>query len=101
MLVSDNFGTDNYNIIIKGVLNSFRFKLEDFKKKMKISDAIQLCSEKLNSEEFKVTNCYGPDNNDCQNMCNFIPKLYGNEKKIRKEILINPRYNFQVLSTMK
>jgi len=100
LLISNNFGDDNYNIIIKGVLNSFRFKLKDFKKKMKISDAIQLCSEKLNSQEFVVSNCYGPDNNDCQNMCNFIPKLYGNEKN-RKEILINPRYNFQVLSTMK
>jgi len=84
LLVSDNFGDDNYNVIIKGVLNSFRYKLKDFKQKMKISDAIQLCSKNLDSEEFKVTNCNGPDNNDCQNMCNFIPKLYGNEKKNRK-----------------
>jgi len=84
LLVSENFGDENYNVIIKGVLSSFRYKLSDFKKKMKISDAIQLCSKQLNSGEFKVTSCNGPDNYYCQNMCNFIPKLYGNQSKNKK-----------------
>jgi len=84
LLVSNTFGDDNYNVIIKGTLNNFRYKLNDFKKKISISDAIKLCSTKLDSEEFKVTSCYGPDNNDCQNMCDFISKLYGNEKTIAK-----------------
>lgn len=78
MLIANTFGNVNYNITIKGTLNNFHYKLNDYKKKMKISDAINLCSTKLDSEEFKVTNCYGPDNYYCQNMCNFIPKLYGN-----------------------
>lgn len=47
---------------------------------MKISDAIELCSKKLDSVEFKVTNCNGPDNYYCQNMCQFIQKIYGIEE---------------------
>lgn len=79
MLIANTFGNVNYNITIKGTLSNFRYKLNDYKKKMKISDAINLCSTKLDSEEFKVTNCNGSDNYYCQNMCNFIPKLYGND----------------------
>lgn len=77
LLVSDSFGNKNYSVIIKGVMQDFRFELNDFKKKIQVADVITLCSNELNSEEFKVNDCKGPDNDDCQNMCNFIPKLYG------------------------
>lgn len=48
---------------------------------MSVSDAVKLCLKKLNSEDFTVNRCYGPDDNDCQNMCDFILKLYGNTNK--------------------
>ncbi|KAE9537343.1 hypothetical protein AGLY_006366, partial [Aphis glycines] len=92
LLIANTFGNVNYNITIKGTLSNFRYKLNDYKKKIKISDAINLCSTKLNSEEFKVTNCNGPDNYYCQNMCNFIPKLYGHDSEV-EIALIGPYFN--------
>lgn len=77
LAVSETFGNDTYDVFIKGVLTTFRFELETLRKRMKVSDVIKLCSKKLNSLEFHVNNCNGPDTDECQNMCNFIQKIYG------------------------
>lgn len=81
LIVTETFGEDDYNVIINGALQLFRFNLKSFKKKMQVSHAVKLCSKKLSSEDFIVNKCNGPDNKDCQNMCDFILKLYGNINK--------------------
>lgn len=72
LLVADTFGNKNYDLVVKGVIQDFRYDLSNLRQKMKVSNLLTFCSEK-----FKVNGCNGPDNEDCQNMCNFIPKLYG------------------------
>lgn len=81
LLVSETFGNNDYIINIKGTLQEFRYKLNDILQKTKISDLANLCLITLNSEAFKVNNCNGDDNDDCQNMCDILPNIYGNENK--------------------
>lgn len=80
LLISNTFGNNNYNIIIKGAFQEFRYKLDDFKQRVQVSALSTLCLNILNTQEFNINNCNGSDNDDCQNMCDLIPKLYGNEK---------------------
>lgn len=87
LIVSETFGNDTYNVYLNGVITSFRFNLDNFKNRMKVSDAVKFCSNKLDSEVFKTNNCNGPDNDDCQNMCNFIPRTYGNKTKFTQNIM--------------
>jgi hypothetical protein len=93
LIVSDTFGNDTYDVHIKGVLTTFRFKLNNHRNRMKVSDAVKLCLNKLDSESFKTNNCNGPDNDDCQNMCNFIPRTYGNKIKCMQNIMNLYLYN--------
>lgn len=79
LLVSDTFGDKKYEVIVEAVVQQFHYRLDDLKKKIKVPDLVKLCSEKLSSKEFTVNKCNGPDNDECQDMCNFIPKIYGNE----------------------
>jgi len=81
LIVSDTFGDSSYTVIVKGTIQNFRFKLNNFKKRIKLSDSIKFCSKELNSELLKVNSCHGPDNDNCQNMCDLLPKLYGDRKK--------------------
>lgn len=81
LVVAETFGDDTFDVLISGVLSNFHFNLDDFRKRMKVSDAVEVCSNKMNSEMFKINNCNGPDTDNCQNMCNFIPKIYGNKIK--------------------
>lgn len=79
LLVSDTFGDKKYYVTIEYIVQQFNFRLDDLKKKINVPDLVKLCSEKLSSKDFTVNKCNGPDNDDCQDMCNFIPKIYGNE----------------------
>lgn len=81
LLIAESFGEKNYYITIKGSLPEFNFMINDLKQRISVSSLSKLCVKELNSEEFKVNNCDGPDNENCQNMCDLIPKLYGNETK--------------------
>lgn len=81
LIVSDTFGDNSYTVIIRGTIQNFRFKLNNFKKRIKMLDLIEFCSKELDSEQFKVNSCHEPDNDNCQNMCGLIPKLYGNRKQ--------------------
>lgn len=77
MLVSETFGNNNYDVIINGVFD-FRFtQLKEFVNKARVPELIQQCNAKMDSKYFKVNTCGGADNADCQNMCNYIDKLYG------------------------
>lgn len=81
LLISHTFGNNNYDITIKGAFQEFHYKINDYKQTISVSDLNTLCVNTLNTPEFNV-NCYGSDNDDCQNMCHRILELYGNEKKI-------------------
>lgn len=79
MLVSETFGDNDYDVIIKSVFD-FRFKLIDFKKQMEVSKLKEeVCLKKLDSNLYKTNNCNGTDSEDCQNMCDFISKIYGKQ----------------------
>lgn len=77
LLVSETFGNIDYDIIIKSVFD-FRFKLNDYKKKIEVSELINdVCLKKMDSNLFKINKCNGDDNENCQNMCDSISKIYG------------------------
>lgn len=79
LLVSETFGNIDYDIIIKSVFD-FRFKLNDFKKKIEVSEIIKdICSKEMDSKLFKINKCNGDDSADCQNMCGYISKIYGKQ----------------------
>lgn len=82
LLVAETFGKKNYDVTVKGPLQEFHFMINDLKQRISLSSLSILCLKTLNSKEYKVNNCDGPDNENCQNTCDLIPKLYGNEIKI-------------------
>lgn len=81
LLISDTFGDNSYNIIIKGAFQEFRYILDDYRQKINVSDLSTLCLDTLDTQEFNINKCNSSRNDDCQNMCYLIPKLYGNEVK--------------------
>ncbi|VVC44103.1 PKD/REJ-like domain,EGF-like, conserved site,EGF-like domain,PLAT/LH2 domain [Cinara cedri] len=96
LLVSESFGDKKYDVIIKGAVQHFHYPLDEFKQKHKKPDVIKLCSEKLNSKEFIVNKCIDPDNDNCQDMCNFIRNIYEHDKEV-EFALIGPYFNTKTL----
>lgn len=65
---------------VKTKSQDFRYELNDLIKSKQVSDLIKLCETTLSSEIFKVNSCErGSNKHECTNMCDILPKMYGNE----------------------
>lgn len=79
LFVSNTFGNTDYFVLVNIGLQQLRYKLNELRRIMKVSELNSLCL-KLNSEVFKVNSCNeGSDDDECQSLCDLPPKLYGNK----------------------